>query len=225
MNAVDLDRATAGNPAAMATVEAELLRAWTANERDELDVALCDLARRSGDGNAAATELLLRFIQRSGAVRPVVRRYVPPGEVDDVEQQTMIAVQRSVASFRSRSRFTTWLHSVGVHTALAHERARMRRREVAVDTEPDGGDDSGRISSIVVRRADLEQATRALTPEQREALRLWEDGHAYDDIAARLDVPVGTVRSRISRARRHLREATALHDDAPAGDGDGRAER
>ena len=145
--------------------------------------------------------------------------------VDPLNPGRRIAVQRSVASFRSRSRFTTWLHSVGVHTALAHERARMRRREVAVDTEPDGGDDSGRISSIVVRRADLEQATRSLTPEQRAALRLWEDGHAYDDIAARLDVPVGTVRSRISRARRHLREATALHDDAPAGDGDGPAER
>jgi RNA polymerase sigma-70 factor, ECF subfamily len=213
-----LDRAADGNAAAIATVETELMRAWAAHDRDELDAALTYLAQQSG-GRAAATDLLLRFIHRSGAVRPIIRRYVPPGEIDDVEQQTLIAVQRSVGSFQSRSRFMTWLHSVGAHTALAHVRGLSRRRELTMEEAPDG-DDSGRFSSIVVRRADLDAAARTLAPEQRLALRLWDEGHSYEEIAARVGAPVGTVRSRISRARQRLRELTSI-DETSRGRDDG----
>ena len=61
---------------------------------------------------------------------------------------------------------------------------------------------------MVVRRADLGEAIRSLPPEQRAVLRLWDEGHPYEDIAELTGVPVGTVRSRISRARQRLRELT-----------------
>jgi RNA polymerase sigma-70 factor, ECF subfamily len=220
MNIELIDRAAAGSAAASATVEAELMRAWAAHEREELDAALTRLALHSGRGHDAATDLLLRFIHRSGAVRPIISRYVPPGEIDDVEQQTLIAVQRSVGTFQARSRFMTWLHSVGAHTALAHVRAITRRRELTMEEAPEPGDDSGRISSIVVRRADLDAAARTLAPEQRLVLRLWDEGCSYEEIAERVGTPVGTVRSRISRARQRLRELTSL-PESPQGSSDG----
>ena len=195
----------------MAAVEGELMRVWADHDKAELDAGLTHLAQQAGDGRTAAADLLLRFIQRSGAVRPIVGRYVPDSEVDDVEQKTLIAVQRSVGAFQARSRFMTWLHAVAVNTALAHQRARSRRWETAVEMVGTD-DDSGRISSIVVRRADISAAAHSLTPEQRVALTLWDEGYSYEDIAVRVGAPVGTVRSRISRARERLRELTAMED-------------
>ena len=61
-------------------------------------------------------------------------------------------------------------------------------------------------------------AARSLTPDQREALTLWEEGYSYEDIASKVGVPVGTVRSRISRARERLRELTVVDDGAPGRD-------
>jgi RNA polymerase sigma-70 factor (ECF subfamily) len=213
VNAELLDRAIDGNTSALATVEGELLRAWTTHERDELDQALTHLAQQAGTGRPAATEIVLRFVRRSGALRPTIGRYVPESEIDDVEQKTLIAVQRSVGSFQARSRFMTWLHSVGVNTALAHQRALSRRPELP-DMLDSAESDAGRISSVVAQRADIGMAARSLTPEQRRALTLWEQGYSYEDIATSVGAPVGTVRSRISRARERLRELTSVDDTA-----------
>jgi RNA polymerase sigma-70 factor, ECF subfamily len=213
VNVALLDRASAGNAAALATVEGELLRAWTTRDKEELDAALTHLAQQAGEGHAGATEIVLRFVRQSGALRPIIGRYVPDSDIEDVEQQTLIAVQRSIGTFQERSRFMTWLHSVGVNTALAHQRAWYRRRELPAELDR-GGDDASRISSIVAYRADLSMAARSLTPDQREALTLWEEGYSYEDIASKVGVPVGTVRSRISRARERLRELTVVDDGA-----------
>jgi RNA polymerase sigma-70 factor (ECF subfamily) len=131
--------------------------------------------------------------------------------MEDVEQKTLIALQRSVASFQGRSKFLTWLHSVAANTALAHQRAIGRRRDQPVASDvPEV--ESATISSVVARRADITAAARALPLEQRQALALWEAGYSYDDIAERLGVAVGTVRSRISRGRDRIRELTAVED-------------
>jgi RNA polymerase sigma-70 factor (ECF subfamily) len=188
-------------------LEGELMQAWSGHDRDELDARLQLLARRAAEGDDSSTEALLRFVHRSGAVRKVVSRYVAESEIDEVEQRTLIAVQKSVGRFEARSRFMTWLHSVAVNTALAHQRSLSRRRETAVETIPEV-DLLGRISSLVVRRADLNAAAKSLTPDQRAALAMWDEGYSYEDIAERMCVPVGTVRSRISRARDRLRELT-----------------
>jgi RNA polymerase sigma-70 factor, ECF subfamily len=198
-------------PATLASLEGELMRAWDHHEKESLERNLVDVARRAGEHDRAAMEVLLRFVQKSGAVRRAAVHYVPESELDDVEQRTLIAVERSVGNFEERSRFMTWLHSVAINTALAHRRSLSRRREQALDLDA-GEAFPDRISSIVVRRTDLAVAVQALPPEQRTALLLWDEGYSYEDIAERVGVPVGTVRSRISRGRERLRELTADED-------------
>jgi RNA polymerase sigma-70 factor (ECF subfamily) len=198
-------------------VNTELMRAWGARDKDELDALLSDIAHRAGAGNEPATEMLLRFVSRSGALRPIIARYVPDSEVDDVEQKTLIAVQRSIGSFQGRSRCMTWLHSVGVNTALAHQRTLSRRRELPQDSMAnEDDDDDGRFSSVVAGRMDLDAAALSLPTEQRQVMALWNEGFSYEEIATRVGVPVGTVRSRISRARDRLRDLTSVDDSEPS---------
>ena len=171
-----------------------------------------DLVRRVQQGDLAAFDLLVRKYQHR--VAAVVGRYVHDwSECQDIAQETFIRAYRAIGSFRGDAQFYTWLHRIAVNTAKNHLVASNRRPPGAdIDVEDAEQFDSGvrlRDSDTPERelmRQQLEQtvlrAVQALPEELRTAITLREvEGLSYEEIATRMDCPIGTVRSRIFRAR------------------------
>jgi len=190
-------------------------------ERIQLDE---ELVRRVQQGDTAAFDLLVRKYQHR--IAALIGRYVSDwSEVQDVAQETFIRAYRAMGNFRGDAQFYTWLHRIAVNTAKNHLVAHNRRPPTDdVDIEDAEHFDSGirlRDGDTPERelmRQQLEQtvmrAVEALPEELRVAINLREvDGLSYDEIAERMGCPIGTVRSRIFRAREAIdRELRPLMD-------------
>ncbi len=171
-----------------------------------------ELVRRVQRGDTAAFDLLVRKYQHR--IAALIGRYIADwSEVQDVAQETFIRAYRAIGNFRGDAQFYTWLHRIAVNTAKNHLVAH-RRRPPTDDIEISDAEqfDSGirlRDSDTPERelmRQQMEQtvmrAVEALPEELRVAITLREvDGLSYEDIATRMGCPIGTVRSRIFRAR------------------------
>lgn len=171
-----------------------------------------ELVRRVQQGESDAFDLLVRRYQHR--VVALVSRYVGDwSEAQDVAQDAFIRAYRAIGSFRGDAQFYTWLHRIAINTAKNHLQA-MKRRPPNADI--DVGDAEHFDAALQMRdtdtperellRNEVEQAVmrsvNALPRELRLAITLREvDGLSYDEIAQRLDCPIGTVRSRIFRAR------------------------
>jgi RNA polymerase sigma-70 factor (ECF subfamily) len=178
------------------------------------------------------TELDLVQGIRSGdpaAFRELVRRYGDDlyglafslvgnaADAEDVVQQGFLGALNSIGRFEGRSSLRTWLHRIVLNQASKARRSRRARRAVSLDAcgDSSGGGPGGvdglptvRPASVAVDgRLDATTMLEALSPEHREVLVLRElQGLSYEEIAAALGVPRGTVESRLFRARRCLRE-------------------
>lgn len=176
-----------------------------------------DLVKRAQRGEMAAFDLLVRKYQHR--VAALVSRYVHDwSEVQDVVQEVFIRAYRAIAGFRGDAKFSTWLHRIAVNTAMNHLAAQGRRppgEDVAVEDAEQF--ESGLLlhdhdtPERELMRQQLEQtvleAVEALPPELREAITLREvEGLSYEEIAERMHCPIGTVRSRIFRAREAIDE-------------------
>ena len=135
---------------------------------------------------------------------------------DDATQEALVAVVRGLASYDGRAAFATWAHRVTVNACLDELRRRGRRPRPCDD--PDLTADLGALhvagapdpGEMVALRLDLDAALARLAPEIRAAVVLRDvSGHDYAAIAAILGIPVGTVRSRISRGRARLGDLLA----------------
>lgn len=191
-------------------------------ERIQLDE---ELVKRVQGGDTAAFDLLVRKYQHR--IAALIGRYVSDwSEVQDVAQETFIRAYRAMANFRGDAQFYTWLHRIAVNTAKNHLVAHNRRPPTDdIDVEDAEHFDSGirlRDSDTPERelmRQQMEQtvmrAVEALPEELRVAINLREvDGLSYDEIAERMGCPIGTVRSRIFRARDAIdRELRPLMDN------------
>jgi len=171
-----------------------------------------DLVRRVQRGDAAAFDLLVRKYQHR--VAALIGRYIHDwGDVPDVAQETFIRAWRALDGFRGEAQFSTWLYRIAVNTAknyLVARRRRPPREDIDVaDAELFDPGTHLRESDTPERqmmRQQLEQtvlrAVQSLPEELRQAITLREiDGLSYAAIAARMGCPLGTVRSRIFRAR------------------------
>jgi RNA polymerase sigma-70 factor (ECF subfamily) len=165
---------------------------------DGSDEALA-AAANAGDRDALET-LLARHVDR---VHAICRRVTGhPEDALDATQEALIAVTRGLHRYDGRSRFTTWLYRVATNAALDELRRRKRRPEPVDDPDDRSAPAGGRLESAVAARVDLDAALAGLTPEFRAAVVLRDlCDFDYAEIAEVLDVPIGTVRSRIARGR------------------------
>jgi RNA polymerase sigma-70 factor (ECF subfamily) len=128
----------------------------------------------------------------------------------DAAQDAMIAIVRGVGLFDGRSRYSTWAHRIAVNASIDEIRRRGRRRAVSLDELSDhaGGDRSAHGAlgpEAVADSVDVDAALMGLPVEFRAAVVLRDMcGMDYREVAEVLGVPVGTVKSRIARARSTL---------------------
>jgi RNA polymerase sigma-70 factor (ECF subfamily) len=185
------------------------------------------LVSRVQKGDKKAFDLLVLKYQYK--VHAIVGRYIHDfDEVNDVVQEAFIKAYRALKNFRGESQFYTWLYRIAVNTAKNHLVAR-NRRPPASDVEVEDAEfytGSEQLKDIdtpenLFFRDELEkavdQAIEQLPEDLRTAVTLREfEGLSYEDIAAVMDCPVGTVRSRIFRAR----EAIDQYIESRMGGGD-----
>lgn len=170
------------------------------------------LVERVQRGDRKAFDLLVGRYQHR--IQALVARYLKdPEDVLDVTQDAFIKAYRALPRFRAESQFYTWLYRIAINTAKNHLVARSRRppsSDVEVeDAEHYAGGDALReidtpenqLAGDQLRKVVFD-AIDALPEDLRTALTLREfDGLSYEDIANVMECPVGTVRSRIFRAR------------------------
>jgi RNA polymerase sigma factor (sigma-70 family) len=162
---------------------------------DELLVVRCQLGERE-----AFAELLRTWHE---PVRTYVWRMLPSRDADDVAQEVWLAVLRGLPRLRRPDRFTPWLFTIARRAVVNRLRADYARAEVADGTEPGEPD----ASDLVLDRAALTAGLAGLPAREREILILFYlQDLSLETCAEICATPVGTVKSRLSRARRMLRD-------------------
>jgi RNA polymerase sigma-70 factor (ECF subfamily) len=181
----------------------------TAAETDQ------QLVERVRAGDKRAFDMLV--LKYQSKILGLVSRYVKDNsEVQDVAQEAFIKAYRALPRFRGESAFYTWLYRIAINTAKNYLVSRSRRPPGSdVDVEDAEYYDSGDALRVQENpenqlfsaelSAVVNQAIKELPDDLRSAVTLREfDGLSYEDIAEIMDCPVGTVRSRIFRARESI---------------------
>lgn len=166
-----------------------------------------ELARRAQTGDEAAIrELVERYAETvfTAALSLLDERT----DVEDVVQETLLGMLRGLPRFRHQASMKTWVYSILLRqTARRHKQ--RRRIEAPMTDEPA---DPARENAGVDARLDIGAALRTLSREHREVIVLREfEGLRYHEISEALNVKIGTVESRLSRARRELRRRLAAY--------------
>jgi RNA polymerase sigma-70 factor (ECF subfamily) len=176
------------------------------------------LVTRAQGGDKQAYGLLVEKYQRKLA-RLLSRFIRDPAEVEDVTQEAFIKAYRALPAFRGDSAFYTWLYRIGINTAKNYLMALGRRAPTSTEVEAEEAEgfeegeqlrDINTPESLLLSNeiAETVNATIEKLPEElRRAIQMRElEGMSYEDIAQAMDCPIGTVRSRIFRAREAIAE-------------------
>lgn len=169
----------------------------------DADRALVEAA--AAGSREAFDELICRH---QTAILNLIRALADGADADDLAQEAFVRAWKGLRRFRGESSFRTWLYRVAINVARsgrARERNLLRWFRPATDArEPESGAEP--IDAILARRQAVERALHSLPGDLRAAVTLRDlQGLDYREIAEILDVPLGTVESRIFRARQRLR--------------------
>jgi len=176
------------------------------------------LVARAQGGDKRAFELLVEKYQRKLA-RLLSRFIRDPAEVEDVTQEAFIKAYRALPAFRGDSAFYTWLYRIGINTAKNYLMAMGRRAPTSTEVEAEEAEgfeegeqlrDINTPESVLLSNEIAETVNstiEGLPEELRRAIQMREiEGMSYEDIAQAMNCPIGTVRSRIFRAREAIAE-------------------
>lgn len=176
----------------------------------KVDFALVERVRR---GDRRAYDLLVIKYQRK-IMRLLTRMISNPADVEDVAQETFIKAYRALPQFRGDSAFYTWLYRIAINSARNWQAANMRKPNMVNTLETEDGETFDQLDGLsdqstpeslmasqqVAQTVNL--AIEQLPEDLRTAIVLREiEGMSYEDIANTMQCPIGTVRSRIFRAR------------------------
>ncbi|MEX2092750.1 MAG: sigma-70 family RNA polymerase sigma factor [Pirellulales bacterium] len=183
--------------------------------RDESAVADAQLIGRTLAGEPAAFgELVLRYQDR--LYNSLVRVLGSAEDARDAVQDAFVQAFVKLETFRGSSAFYTWLYRIAFNTAMSHARRKRPTRSLDEERtnrgrEPVDGQPTAEARLDTSERAtQVQRALAELSAEHREVIVLREmDGCKYEEIAEMLELPVGTVRSRLFRARLELRDRLA----------------
>ena len=171
------------------------------------------LVKRVQRGDKSAFDLLVRKYQHK-VVKLVLRYVRNPAEAEDIAQEAFIKAYRALPQFRGDSAFYTWMYRIAINTAK-NSLASRDRSPIAYDLDLNDPEESHSVQTRLQDpdtpegmalteeiRGIVNSAIDALPEELKTAIVLRElDGLSYEEIAAAMECPVGTVRSRIFRAR------------------------
>jgi RNA polymerase sigma-70 factor (ECF subfamily) len=171
------------------------------------------LVKRVQRGDKTAFDLLVRKYQHK-VVKLVLRYVRNPAEAEDIAQEAFIKAYRALPQFRGDSAFYTWMYRIAINTAK-NSLASRDRSPIAYDLDLTDPEESHSVQTKLQDpdtpegmalteeiRLIVNSAIEALPEELKTAIVLRElDGLSYEEIAAAMECPVGTVRSRIFRAR------------------------
>jgi RNA polymerase sigma-70 factor (ECF subfamily) len=176
------------------------------------------LVERVQRGDKHAFDLLVNKYQRK--LGRLISRFVrDPAEAEDVTQDAFIKAYRALPGFRGESAFYTWLYRIGINTAKNHLLAIKRRAPTSTPfdaEESESFEDASLLREVNTPENELmskqvvgvvQASLQELPEDLRSALTLREiEGLSYEEIAIVMDCPIGTVRSRIFRAREAVAE-------------------
>ncbi len=176
------------------------------------------LVERAQHGDKHAFELLVAKYQRK--LGRLLSRFIrDAAEIEDVTQEAFIKAYRALPSFRGDSAFYTWLYRIGINTAKNYLVAMGRRAPTTTEfdvADAETFEDSEQLKDVNTPENELmskqvaktvNKTLQELPDELRTAITLREiEGLSYEDIATIMNCPIGTVRSRIFRAREAIAE-------------------
>lgn len=191
-------------------ISTDNLRGMSAMSEREIDQLLVE--RAQGGDQHAFDQLVGKYQRKLG--RLLSRFIRDPSEVEDVTQEAFIKAYRALPQFRGDSAFYTWLYRIGINTAKNYLVSQGRRAPTSTEydaEEAESFEDASQLRDINTPESlllskqigqTINTAIDALPEELRLAIVLREiEGLSYEEIASMMDCPIGTVRSRIFRAR------------------------
>jgi RNA polymerase sigma-70 factor (ECF subfamily) len=172
-----------------------------------------ELVQQVLEGRTDRFEILVRRYQRLVATA-ALRMGVPRQEIEDVANEVFYKVYRSLKRYEPSHALSTWLYRITVNAALDHRRSRRHdaRSEEIPESLADGGPSQVELAGEQQRAATLQEALGRLPDHYRTPLVLTHvEGLSLDEVSRVLNLPEGTVKSRLFRARAMLKEIIRRH--------------